>query len=145
MAGILIVVPGEPIAQGRPKFSTKNGVFRTYDPPDSMDYKETVAVCARLSMARKQMLEGALALSVKVYRSVPTSWSEKRKQMAYAGQLRPVTKPDTDNYVKGALDALEGIVFKNDSQVVEYRQPFGKWYSEKPRLEIELKEIGDEI
>ncbi len=86
-------------------------------------------------------MEGALSLSVKVYRSVPTSWSEKRKQMAYAGQLRPVTKPDTDNYVKGALDALEGIVFKNDSQVVEYKEPFGKWYSDNPRMEIEVKEI----
>ena len=46
MAGVLIVVPGEPIAQGRPKFSTRNGVFRAYDPPDSRDYKEYVKMLA---------------------------------------------------------------------------------------------------
>ena len=138
---VRIVVDGEPVAQGRPKFSTRNGVFRAYDPPDSRDYKEYVKMIAMQWWGRKPPMEGALSLSVKVYRSVPTSWSEKRKQMAYAGLIRPVTKPDTDNYIKGALDALEGIVFKNDSQVVEYRQPFGKWYSDRPRMEIEVKEL----
>ena len=96
---VRIVVDGEPVAQGRPKFSTRNGVFRAYDPPDSRDYKEYVKMLAMQWWGRKPPMEGALSLSVKVYRSVPTSWSEKRKQMAYAGLIRPVTKPDTDNYI----------------------------------------------
>jgi len=138
---VMIVVDGEPVAQGRPRFSTRGGVFRAYDPPDSRDYKDYIKMLAKRQWGRKPPMEGSLSLSVRVFRSVPTSWSEKRKQMAYSGLIRPATKPDTDNYVKGALDALEGIVFKNDSQVVEYHAPFGKWYSDRPRMEIEVKEI----
>jgi len=141
----VIVVPGEPIAQGRPKFSTKDGYYRAYDPPASREYKQVVLLHALRQMRRREPMEGPLSLSVRVYRSVPTSWSEKRKRMAYAGQIRPVSRPDTDNYVKGVLDSLEGVVFQNDSQVVEYHEPFGKWYSDRPRIEIEVKEIRDGI
>jgi Holliday junction resolvase RusA-like endonuclease len=34
-------------------------------------------------------------------------------------RFRPTTRPDLDNYVKGALDAINGIVVNNDSQLVE--------------------------
>lgn len=141
MARVLIVVGGEPVAQGRPKFSTKDGVFRTYDPPKSREYKHFVRLVAIRKMGRNKPLEGPLSLSVRVYRSIPTSWSQKKQREALEGVLLPVTKPDLENICKGATDALEGVVFRNDSQIVAHHEPFGKWYSNRPRIEIEVKEI----
>ena len=138
---ILIVVSGEPVAQGRPKFSNRGGFVRTYDPLKSRDFKDYVRLVAQQEMKGKEFLSGALSLSVQVFRSMPKSLSKKKQLQALDGTLRPTTKPDTSNYVKGAEDALEGIVFANDSAIVSYHKPFGKWYSDRPRIEIEVKEI----
>lgn len=142
---VRIVVEGEPVAQGRPRFSTRGGVMRAFDPPESRAYKEMVKLMAMVRMSGEPMLEGPLSLSIKVFRSVPPSWSDKRKKMALAGEILPKTRPDLENYCKGATDALEGVVFKNDSQIVAHHEPFGKWYSDRPRMEIEVKEIEDGI
>jgi Holliday junction resolvase RusA-like endonuclease len=81
-------------------------------------------------------LEGALALGMCVYRAIPKSFSKRRREAAERGELRPITKPDLDNYVKAAKDALKGVVWADDSQIVDYIEPFGKFYSERPRIEI---------
>jgi hypothetical protein len=49
----MIVVDGEPVAQGRPRFSTRGGVFRAYDPPDSRDYKDYIKMLAKRQWGRK--------------------------------------------------------------------------------------------
>ena len=55
--------------------------------------------------------------------------------MAIAGMVRPISKPDLSNYIKGIEDALDGLVLRNDSQIVQYGQ-MGKWYGEMPRVEV---------
>lgn len=45
---------------------------------------------------------------------------------------------DIDSSVKLLLDALEGIVYKNDKQVVDLN--ISKYKSDNPRLEIEIYE-----
>jgi Holliday junction resolvase RusA-like endonuclease len=55
------------------------------------------------------------------------------------GLLRPTTRPDVDNFCKCGLDALNGIVWRDDSQVVELT--VSKFYSSRPRLELEAVEL----
>ena len=55
-----------------------------------------------------------------------------------AGTLRPVTKPDVSNVLKGVEDALKGVWYKDDSQIVGYGV-LGKWYDERPRIEIMMR------
>jgi Holliday junction resolvase RusA-like endonuclease len=136
---IKFIVYGEPIAQGRPRGSVQNGKVRMYDPAKSSDYKKYVGLIA--SQHRPpNLIESAVSLTVKVYRPIPKLSKVKHKQ-AVDGSLRPVSKPDLSNYIKGVEDAIEGIILKNDSQVIDYGQS-GKWYSENPRIEIEIKEIS---
>ena len=49
---------------------------------------------------------------------VPASWSKAKRVAAFTGELRPIGKPDLDNVIKAWGDALEDIVFFNDSQIV---------------------------
>lgn len=134
-------ITGEPVAQGRPKFTTVNGYPRAYDPAKSVDWKDYAKMVAGIQMYGRNLMDGPLSLSLCVYRSIPRSWSKKKQAQAAEGSLYPTTKPDLDNYVKAAKDALKGVVYRDDSQVVKFHEPFGKFYSETPRVEIEIKEL----
>ncbi|MDP5274001.1 RusA family crossover junction endodeoxyribonuclease [Chengkuizengella axinellae] len=134
---IKFTVLGEPVAQGRPRASAKGGFVRMYDPKKSRDFKDYVKLAAS-EHAPEKLLEGALHMKVKVYKPSLKSFSKKKKLQAENGELRPLTKPDVDNYVKGIKDALNKVIWNDDSQVIELE--VSKWYSEKPRVEIEIKE-----
>jgi Holliday junction resolvase RusA-like endonuclease len=45
-----------------------------------------------------------------------------------------------DNYLKGVKDALKGVIWKDDSQVVEVFAR--KRYSARPRIEVKIKELS---
>jgi Holliday junction resolvase RusA-like endonuclease len=75
-----------------------------------------------------------------VYRSIPKSLSKKKAALAEAGHIVPITKPDVDNYLKGVKDALKGVIWKDDSQVVEVFAR--KRYSARPRIEVKIKELS---
>lgn len=135
---IQFTVYGEPVAQGRPKFSTAGGFVKAYDPAKSRNYKDYVRLAAT-EYAPAAPLEGPIGLVLTVYRSTPKSFSKRKTALAEEGKLRPTTKPDVDNYLKGVKDALKGIIWRDDSQVVEVYAR--KRYSVQPRIEIKIKEL----
>lgn len=136
---INIVVPGKPVPQGRPKFTTKPFI-RAYDPPKSAAYKKLVATYAMLNKP-KNLLEGELAVHIDIFKGSLKSFSKKKAHLAETRVLRPITKPDADNYAKGPLDALKGIIWKDDGQVVELMAR--KFYSADPRIEITVRTLDE--
>lgn len=131
---IAFTVYGDPVAQGRPRF-TKMG--KSYDPKKSSDFKYWVKLIAS-QHAPKKLLEEALKLEIVFYRPIPKSFSKKRMAQADAGQIIPVTKPDLDNYLKGIKDALNGVIWRDDSCVTDV--VMRKRYSCKPRIELVIKQ-----
>lgn len=136
---IELVVYGNPVAQGRPRFSRQGGFVKTYDPAKSKDYKAQIRLELQPLLSRPEFIpiDRDCRLSLTVYRAIPKSFSKKKWQEALSGKIRPTTKPDTDNYVKGVLDALNGTVLKDDSVVCEIFAR--KFYSERPRIEVVLE------
>src|SRR5699024_11012696 len=53
--------------------------------------------------------------------------------------IRPTVKADIDNYTKAILDSCNGILWRDDSQVVSLIA--NKYYSDNPRIEIEVDKI----
>lgn len=140
---IEFTIPGTPIPQGRPRAGKinrgrKKGQTVLYDPVESKEYKQYVSLTAK-QYAPKTLLEGALSVRMKIYREIPKSTTKKDRALIFEGIKRPVTKPDTDNYVKSVLDACNGILFKDDSQIVDLYA--SKYYSDNPRVEIRVQEI----
>lgn len=135
---IKFTVYGTPVAQGRPRFSSQGGFTRAYDPKKSKDFKEYVKLVAAENRPNK-LLEGPLAMKIAVYKPSLKSFSKKKVLAAEKGELRPLTKPDVDNYAKGIKDALKSVIWKDDSQVVELT--ISKWYSENPRIEVIIQPI----
>ena len=137
---IKIIVPGEPVPQGRPKFTTKPFV-RAYDPPKSAAYKKLVARYA-MQQKPKHLLLGELAVQIDIYKGTLKSFSKKKAELAEARLLRPTTKPDADNYAKGPLDACKGIIWQDDGQVVDLIAR--KFYSSNPRIEITVTALDEQ-
>lgn len=75
-----------------------------------------------------------LTVTLRFYRPYPKSMSERKRKISY-----PTTKPDVDNYIKQAFDALNGIVWEDDAQIVDCMAI--KRYSGRPRLELRIEEL----
>lgn len=134
-----LVVNGEPVAQGRPRFSTRGGFVKAYDPKKSRDYKNLIRTMAQevyVVAPDFKPFEGSLVVLINVYRQIPKSFSKKKKEAAIAGLVRPVSRPDSTNYVKGVEDSISGVLWKDDSQIVDLT--CCKFYSIQPRVEVTI-------
>ena len=117
---IQIVVEGTPVAKGRPRFSIIAGHVNAYTDKKTRDYEARISQAARIAMIGFQTgFEGALAVKIMVTLIPPVSWSKKKRLAAVTDAIRPVTRPDVDNYAKAAIDACNKIVFRDDSQITD--------------------------
>jgi len=119
------------MAAPRPRFSK----FGTYNDKKYTVYKQALLVSARSQ--DKSYFNGATKLEVTFYMPIPASLS-KVKQKALNGEFH-IKRPDTDNLLKSVKDSLNGIFYKDDSQICDVVAK--KIYSTHPRTEIILKEI----
>jgi Holliday junction resolvase RusA-like endonuclease len=140
---ITFTVYGKPVAQGRPRAGkTFSGNVVLYDPGKSKNYKQMVGLVA-MKHRPPELIKDAVNITVKVFRPIPKSMPKYKREKALKGVLRPTSKPDLSNYIKGIEDAIEGILLANDSQIVSY-DGSGKWYSDTPRIEVEIIEVKEE-
>ena len=79
---------------------------------------------------------GEVELALDVYRTPLASFVPYKRFLAELGFIRPESKPDFDNHAKIIVDAMRGIVFIDDSQVVIGNVAL--WYSATPRTVIRV-------
>ena len=136
-----LIVPGEPVAKARPRWAK----WGMYTPKKTVNYETQIRERFSAEYPGFQPLESAIRIELSAFLGIPRSEGKRKQRLMEAGSLRPKKRPDIDNCEKAALDALQGIAFRNDSQICEIETK--KWYSRMPRLEIrilEIKEQGDE-
>ena len=49
---------------------------------------------------------------------IPKSFNKRQKQQALNNEIFPTKKPDIDNVAKAVFDALNGVIYKDDSLIV---------------------------
>ena len=135
---INFTVNGEPVAQGRPRFSTRGSFVKAYDPEKSKNYKAYVKLVAAAAMNESSLkpLDGAISVDITAFVSIPKSKSKKFRENALKQLERPTKKPDCDNIAKILLDAMTGIVYEDDKQIVKLSVE--KYYDEVPRVEVQI-------
>lgn len=107
-----VKVPGRPKGKARPRFG--NG--RTYTPKTTIEYEDLIARCYVKQDGRT--FDGEVKLKVEAVFKIPESWTKKKKHEAIFEGKRPEVRPDIDNIVKVVMDALSGVAYNDDSQVV---------------------------
>lgn len=132
-------VPGQPVGKGRPRATVRAGRARLYTPAKTEKYEARVALFAQQAMAGRPVMAGPVALSVTALFPIPTSWPKKRQAAARAGTEQHTKRPDADNCAKAILDGLNGVVWKDDSQVVTLS--IEKRYSDRPGVLVTVMEV----
>lgn len=137
MQQILFEIPGEPVAQGRPRAGKSfAGNTVLYDPLKSRNFKQYVSMIAA-QHAPEELITGPIHLNLDFYRPTPKKYQTKPKQqLIEAGKLLPTTKPDIDNLAKSVKDGLTKIIWQDDSQVVSMN--IRKFYSMTPRVVVHI-------
>lgn len=132
---IRFIVPGQAVPQQRTGRTVINGRIVSYDPQKSRDFKQLVRMVA-YQHAPQQLLDGPLIVTIDVIKDIPKSYSVKRRQAAIEGKIRPTSKPDNTNYAKGIEDALNKVIWNDDSSIVTL--VVRKWYGERPRTIVHV-------
>lgn len=120
MNAVTFVVRGEAIPQGSTRAFTNRKTGRpiiTNDNKRTKPWRNTIAEEARDSIGDLGVLQGAVRLRIDITRARPKGHYGKRGLLPSAPRW-PTTKPDIDKLERAILDALTGIVYRDDAQVV---------------------------
>lgn len=129
-----IVIPGEMRGKGRPRFSTRGGFARAFTDDKTANAEAWVKACAVTAGATCAAYP--LRLRVSITAPIPKSWTKKAKASALEGTLLPTGKPDLDNCLKLICDALNGIAWVDDKQIVSVTA--SKRYGAEPQTVLEV-------
>ena len=128
-------------ARARTFFNHNTGKMQSITPEQTKSYEELIRWSYKAS-GGKYLGKNSIELSIKAYYSIPQAFSRVKREQALQGEIRPMTRPDIDNITKVVLDALNGVAYYDDKQVVSVSCE--KWYGEMGCLVVEIKEIDNE-
>ena len=130
-------VAGPAVGKGRPRVGrTFGGHVSLRTPEKTVSYENLVGFTAAQAMAGRPLLECAVMVELVIDCGVPASWSRPKQQRALSGVVHPTVKPDVDNVEKAIFDALNGVVWKDDVQVIGVIK--AKKYADVPGVRVRV-------
>jgi Holliday junction resolvase RusA-like endonuclease len=133
MSPVTIIIGGPAVAKGRPRI-TRKGIC--YTPAATRKYEAHGRLAAQEAMDGRPPITCPVRAEIVIDLPVPVGWSARRQEAALRGEIRPTSRPDCDNYVKAALDAVNAIAVHDDSLIVELVAE--KRYARIPKLSITI-------
>ena len=134
---ISLTVYGEPRAKGNLKArATRDGRIYMHEPRGLLEWERLVRGAAQVQAEKYGLIEGPVAVGLRFY-LLPPKNLPKRKP-AY-----PTKRPDLDKLARACLDALRGVLIRDDSQVVRFDELSKDYASmgKPPRVEITIRAL----
>jgi Holliday junction resolvase RusA-like endonuclease len=129
-------IPGGPQGKRRARFFRAGHFIKSHAEPQTVNFETFICEMSCLAHPGFVPLGGALDVEIRAFCGIPKA-SKKKRALMESGELRPAKKPEPDDIAKVILDALTGLAFKNDSQVV--RLGVEKWYADRERVAVEVR------
>lgn len=131
------VIHAAPTGKARPRVTR----FGTYTPKKTKQYEdlvksEFISQCIGVNFG-----DGPLVIYVKAIYPIPKSVSKSKRMRMISGEIRPKVKPDFDNVCKAVCDALNGLAYNDDAQIVEAH--CFKFYGEIPMVFVTIEEVAN--
>ena len=142
MNAICFTVPGKPQGKARARtfYNPKTKGMSSITPEKTVLYENLIATCYMDKAGNDRFPDDSyLLVRIQAFYEPPKSVSKKKRTEMLDGKILPAKKPDIDNVVKAVLDALNGVAYRDDTQVIELH--VRKSYSEKPRVEVSIETI----
>ena len=133
MRSIEFTVTGDPVPKGRPRMSRCG---HAYTPERTRKAEKRIADAFRRLDA--DPFESAVSIRIECVFTPPRSWSKRNKAAAIDGAIKKCSKPDVDNLAKTVCDALNGIAWLDDSQIV--RMSAVKRYGSESYTTVKISE-----
>lgn len=115
----------DPVAKGRPRF-TRAGI--AYKPKKTRDFENEIRFIA-MNQYGGSLVDGPIKVQINF--NFKPGKTVKRKHHT--------TRPDCSNLAKGVEDALNGVVWKDDSQIIDLRVV--KQYALESFIEVFIKSV----
>lgn len=147
MKEIYFIVEGRVQPKQRPRVyrNRYTGQVHTHTPQATVDYENKVkASFYEACDGEKFFLTGAVQMTVNVYVAIAKSRTPKKtREKMLTGEIKPITRTgDLDNLYKAITDALNGVAYNDDSQIID--ATIRKFYGEEARAEITIREVTNE-
>lgn len=134
-----VVIPGEPCAKGRPRFSKKTG--HAYTPQKTVSWEGRAQAVMMAAVKGGKPLEGPLALKILAVFTCPKTDHRKREPRKRRWHTK---NKDLDNIIKAVADAGNGVLWLDDRQVCHVIA--NKWIGaqgEAPRVEFTVLQLNE--
>ena len=134
-----IEITGAPVAKGRGRAVNTPGGARVITPEKTRKWEADARMEARRQMDRAEPFTQPLSISIIVTIAPPKSWPNWKREAALEGLIPHTSKPDIDNVVKAAMDALNGIVYVDDA--LAYKIEARKVWGMRPSVWVLVAEV----
>lgn len=126
---------------GKPEGKARARVVKghAFTPDKTAAYEAMVQTAFRISNPVARPLCGAVRVEIIAFYSVPKSATKAIKERMRCNEVRPVIRPDWDNIGKVVCDALNGLAWHDDSQIVEALVE--KRYGLTPMVCVKIEEV----
>lgn len=132
-------IPGK--VKAKQSFKIGRNGFK-YTPSDVKSYANWVRLCFQKAYPKHLpsiYQDKQLIMQIEAHFAIPKSFSKKKKEAALNFDIRPTVKPDCDNISKNICDALNGIVFPDDKQIVSLEVE--KFYAENEGVIVRIYDL----
>ena len=137
---ITFLVEGKPQGKARARtfYDKRVCEMRSVTPEQTKDYESLIRWSYKAA-GGQYLGEKLISVDIQAFYPIPQSFSKKKRAEAVTERIRPTTKPDCDNVAKAVLDALNGVAYYDDNQVVCLS--VNKYYGARGYLQIQIKEL----
>ena len=132
-----IYVPGNPVGKERARH---DGPGRPRTPAKTRAYEERIGWAWKQAHGPKY--DGPVFMDLTIFLQVPKSYSKATREAMLKGEILPTRTPDSSNVLKSAEDGLNGIAYKDDSQIAATYTH--RYYAEEPGVLVIVQPVDPE-
>lgn len=138
------VIDGKPQGKARARtfYNPKLGRVQSMTPENTVLYENLVkqSFIQQASKDCRWFNKEPLAMYITAYYPIPASTAKKDKQLIATGKIFPTKKPDADNVAKVICDALNGVAYGDDTQIVKLSivKAYTEW---QPRVQVYIEDM----
>ena len=137
---LIFTVNLDPEPQKKTRFKSVNGKHWAYDPTATYISRLKWQIQAYQS---SELYMGPIEIDLTFFLPIPVGTSKVKRRLMNNGTIYHIKRPDQDNLAYPVVNAMKGIIYDDDSQVVSAR--YRKFYSDQPRIVVKVRDLVGQI